>query len=66
VAIIRDIPLRLETGQFLRRGGIRQYGTVKPGIKTLIDELMAHIQDEHLLQPAIVYEIYPITNFKTA
>jgi len=61
VAIIRDIHLNLELRQVLRREGIRQYGSVRPGIKSLIDELLVGIKDEYLLEPAIVCETYPIT-----
>ncbi len=61
MTIIRDIHLNLETRQVLRREGIRKYGSVKPEIIALIDKLLADIKDECLLEPAIAYETYPIT-----
>jgi hypothetical protein len=61
VTIIRDIHLNLEPGQVLRREGIRKYGSVKPEIKTLIDELLTCVKDDCLLEPAIICETYPIT-----
>jgi hypothetical protein len=61
VTIVRDIHLNLEKGQVLRREGIRQQSSVKPEIMTLIDELLASVTDEHLLEPAIAYEIHPLS-----
>jgi hypothetical protein len=62
VTIIRDIHLNLETRQVLRREGIRKYGSVKPEIIALIDELLVGIKDDCLLEPAIAYKIYPVTD----
>ena len=61
MTVIHNIPLSLETGQVLRREGIRQYSSVKTEIEALIGELLVSIKDDHLLEPAIAYEIYPIT-----
>lgn len=61
MTVINDIHLNLETGQVLRGEGIRQYASVRPEIKALIQELLVSIKDEHLLEPAIAYEIYPIS-----
>lgn len=61
MTIVRDIHLNLEIRQVLRREGIRQYSSIKPEIKTLIDELLVSINDEHLLEPAITYAIHPIS-----
>lgn len=61
MTVIHDILLSLETGQILRRQGIRQYSSVRPEIEALIGELLVSTKDDHLLEPAIAYEIYPIT-----
>lgn len=61
MTIVRDIYLNLEMRQVLRREGIRQRSSIKPEIKALIDELLLSINDEHLLEPAIAYETYPIS-----
>ena len=61
MTIIDDIHLKLETGQVLRGTGIRQYSSVRPEIKALIHELLVSVADDHLLEAAIAYEIYPIT-----
>jgi hypothetical protein len=60
VAIIRGIHLNLEPELVLRREGIRNNSQVKPEIITLIDELLVNIEDEHILEPAVIYEIHPI------
>ena len=60
MAIIRDIRLNLETKQVLRREGIKNNSQVKPEIITLIDELLVIVEDEHILEPAVAYEIHPI------
>lgn len=61
MTIIRDIHLNLETSQMMRREGIRKYGSVKPEIITLINEQLVEVESSHLLEPAIAYEIYPVT-----
>jgi hypothetical protein len=59
--IIRDIPLSLKTADVLRREGFREYSKIRPEIKILIKELLAGVRKMHLLEPAIAYEIYTIT-----
>lgn len=59
--IIRNISLSLKTGEVLRREGFRGYSKIKPEIKFLIRELLASVRKTHLLEPAIAYEIYTIT-----
>jgi hypothetical protein len=58
--IIRDIPLRLKTREVIRRAGTRGHSKIRPEVKSLILELIASAKNAHLLEPAIVYEIYPI------
>jgi hypothetical protein len=59
--VIRDIPLSLKTRGVLRRQGLGGGAEVKAGIKSLITELLASVKKDHLLEPAVAYEIYPIT-----
>jgi hypothetical protein len=59
--VIRDIPLSLKTREVLRREGFRGYSKIRPEIKVLIKELLAGVKKTHLLEPAIAYEIYTIT-----
>ena len=59
--VIRDIPLSLKTGEVLRREGFRGHSKIRPEIKSLILELLAIVKKAHLLEPAVAYEIYSIT-----
>jgi hypothetical protein len=59
--IIRDVSLSLKTGDVLRREGFQEYSKIRPEIKILIRELLASVQKAHLLESAIAYEIYTIT-----
>jgi hypothetical protein len=59
--VIRDIPLSLKTREVLRREGFRGYSKIRPEIKSLILELLTSVREFHLLEPAIAYEIYSIT-----
>ena len=59
--IICDISLSLKTEDVLRRQGFRGHSKVRPEIKILIKELSAGVRKAHLLEPAIAYEIYTIT-----
>jgi len=59
--IIRDILLSLKTRDMLRREGIREHSEVRAEIKILMRELLANIKKARLLEPAIAYEIYTIS-----
>jgi len=59
--VIRDIPLSLKTGEVLRREGFRGHSKIRPEIKSLILELLASVENAHLLEPAVAYEIHSIT-----
>jgi hypothetical protein len=61
VPVIRDIPLSLKTREVLRREGFRGQTEVRPEIKSLILELLASVKKTHLLEPAMAYEIYRVT-----
>jgi hypothetical protein len=62
--VIRYIPLSLKTREVLRRLGFKGQSKVRPEIKSLILELLASIKKAHLLEPAIAYKIYTITEMK--
>jgi len=62
--VIRDIPLSLKAGEVLRREGFRGYSKVRPEIRILIRELLASVEKAHLLEPAIAYEIYTISEIR--
>ncbi len=57
--VIRDIHLKLETKEVLRREGFTGYAGARPEIKDLTIELLANV--ETLIKPAIAYEIYGIS-----
>ena len=59
--IVRDIPLNLQTSEVLRQSGTSEDSAFKPEMEALIGELLASVKDEHLLEPAVSYETYPIT-----
>jgi hypothetical protein len=58
--VILNIHLSLKTGEVLRREGVRGH-SLRPEIKNLILELMASVKEVNLLEPAVAYEIYSIT-----
>ena len=63
--VIRDIPLSIKTGAVLRRQGLGGKAKVRPEIKNLTQELLASIESEHLLEPAVAYEYYPVTGMNS-
>jgi hypothetical protein len=63
---IRDIPLSLKTGAVLRRQGMGGKARVRPEIKSLIEELLATVENNHLLQPAAAYQYYTLTGMSGA
>jgi len=64
--VIRDIPLSLKTGAVLRRQGFGRKAKVRPEIKNLIEELLASVESNHLLELAAAYEHYPVTGMSGA
>jgi hypothetical protein len=59
--LIRNVPLKLDYNQeLLRRQGLGGGARVRPGIKKLITELLAEVEKDALLEPAVAYEFYPI------
>ena len=59
--VVRDITLTLQTDEILHRTGIKEDSKIKSEMETLISQLLVSVNDEHLLEPAIAYETYPIT-----
>ncbi len=57
--VIRNIPLRVDTGEVLRRAGA-QYARVRTETRSLGLELIAGVHKACLLKPAAAYEIYPV------
>lgn len=62
--VIRNILLNLKRKEILRRAGFRDHSNIRPEIKNLMFELLAGVQNDHLLEPAIAYEIYSLTEFR--
>jgi hypothetical protein len=63
---IRDIPLSLKTREVLRRQGFRGNSKIRPEIKSLILELLATVENAHLLEPAVAYEYYQVTGMSSS
>jgi len=58
---VRDIPLSLSLKEVLRRQGLGGGAKVRPEIKSLIQELLAGLENQHLLEPAAAYDLYTVT-----
>jgi hypothetical protein len=59
--VIRNIPLSLDyDDELLRRQGLGGGARVRPEIKRVISELLAEVEKDALLEPAVAYEYYPI------
>ena len=58
--VIRNIPLKLDMKEVLRHEGIRLPSKLSPEVAALLHELLASVEDQHLLKPAIVYEMYDV------
>jgi hypothetical protein len=59
--VVCDIPLNLNINEVLRRQGLGGEARVRPEIKSLLLEMLAELDNEHLLEPAAAYERYPVT-----
>jgi len=58
--IIRDISLTLDMERVLRCQGIGERAKLQPQNMVLLNELLASVNQFHLLEPAIAYELYSI------
>lgn len=59
--VIRDIALSLEKKEVLRRVGIRGRSHLRKNVTGLLDEVLAQVNDQHLLEPVVAYEFYAVT-----
>jgi hypothetical protein len=60
--VIRDIRISLDyNDEVLRRQGLGGGARVRPEIKKVINEVLAEVEKESLLKPAVAYAIYTIT-----
>jgi len=60
--VIRDIPVRLKAREVLRRQGLGGGAEVRPEIGVLVRQLLAAVEKGRLLEPAVAYEIYAVTD----
>lgn len=62
--VIRDIPITLDMERVLRYQGIGERSNLQPQSMDLLAELLAIVNDSHLLEPAIAYELHPINKMQ--
>jgi len=62
--VIRGMSLSLDENEVLRREGIRQRSTLRLEIATVLHGLLASVDDLNLLEPAMAYESYRITEVR--
>jgi len=62
--VVTDINLTLDTVQLMHRQGIGTPEKAKPGVTALSGELLNMVNEQHLLQPAIAYEIYNVVGIE--
>lgn len=58
--VVRDITLHLNKEEVLRRQGLSGKRAVQPKVRRLIDELLAGLEEDNLLQAAFAGELIPI------
>ncbi len=59
--IVRDILLNLQLDELLRSPVFGKNSNLKSEMKDLMHELLTRVNDSHLLEPAIAYEIHNIS-----
>ena len=59
--IVRDILLNLQLDELLRSPVFGKSSKLKSEVKDLMHELLTRVNDSHLLEPAIAYEIHKIS-----
>jgi len=62
--VLRDISLALVRKQVLRRQGMGKDLISRAEMAALLQELLASVGDLHLLEPAIAYELCPVTEIR--
>ena len=61
--IIRNIELTLTVAQTLHRQGLEKRNSkLQPGTEAKLQELLNTVYNDHLLKPAIIYELHPVLN----
>ena len=58
----RNITLNLLSREVFRREGFREYSKIRPEMKSLIHELLESTKHAYLLEPAVAYETYHVTD----
>jgi len=58
---IHDITLNLDMEEVLRRSGIKGRSRLREKMTTMLRKLLIEVNDSHLLEPAVVYEFYTVT-----
>jgi len=61
--VLHNISVTLEIEKVLRRQGLGNRSKIRPWIMALVPELLAAAK-RHLLEPAVVYEYYPVTRIE--
>jgi hypothetical protein len=59
--VIWNIRLSLKTREVLRRQGLGGGAGIRPEMGILVRDLLAAVKNGHLLEPAVVYETYAVT-----
>jgi len=62
--VLWDVSLALDVEQVLCRVGIGKHSNLQAEIVTLLEELLAGVNDLHLLEPDIAYESYLIAEVR--
>ena len=60
--IVRDILLNLQLDELLRSRVFGKSPNLKSELKDLMHELLTEVNDSHLMEPAIAYEIHKISS----
>ncbi len=60
MTLLTNIPLVLNERDIFRRVGLGERRNIKPGIKTMIQELIREIETSRLLQPAAVFRLFRV------
>jgi cobalamin-dependent methionine synthase I len=60
--IVRNVELSFTVEQVLRREGLGKQRKLQPHAMDILSDLLSSISNEHLLEPAIAYELYDIAS----
>jgi hypothetical protein len=58
--VVREMPVRLKMNEVLRGEGFGGHFKIRPEINKLIDELIASVESNYLIEPSMAYEVYHI------